>query len=326
VGAVLEDRPVTAVVVEGGLSRDHLVHFQHGARFGVPGGPGLYAALGALLTTRWLMQDRGLTAGGPSPQVRLYGPGADLAMRTMLADAGVDVESLPVQDESYPLWILTSAHGRRIVKAASGEQHELDEDPEDATIEHAPPRSLLNGASALLRCAPRDSGEAVPAEVAVVAVDPDQRQIARLGWEYLDDLARTATLFTPSRVHLKQLGGEPRAVAAQLRDRTNRSVVARLDEDGCLVLPDTGGVWHVAAAPTSVLDTTGAGDSHAGSLVAALAAEPGHLTLAQCAAIASTVAAVTLTDWGADALLRTRLADLGPIPDALSGVELIEQP
>lgn len=309
---------MTVVGIEAGFSRDHLVNTDHGSRFDVAGGPGTYAALSAALTLRWL----GANVQSSSSSVRVFGAGADEDIAKILASANVDTTWIP-GGTAPKLWILTSEAGRRIVSADHSEGHELGGDHVKYAPEPPPPPAFLAGLDALLRCAPREPRIAADRHT-LVAVDPDQRQIAAHGWEYLEELAETATLFLPSRVQLTQLHAEPLRAAELIRERTGRAVVARADADGCYVLPVTGGIWHVPAVPTRVIDTTGAGDSHAASLLAAFASYQGRQDLVRCAAIASVVAALTVSDWGPQALLEATPELLGSVDDAVAKFSITE--
>lgn len=313
---------MTQIGVEGGFSRDHLVNIDHGARFNTAGGPGTYAALASALTLRWLEASHSVDAGSGSA-VRVFGDGADSGIKSLLTGAGIDTTWLT--DAIAPtLWILTGAAGRRIVSADHIAGHELG----SGAIEYATPPSVPTGFTSaldgLLRCAPHSTDIDVDAHT-LVAVDPDQSQIAERGWSYLEELAETATLFLPSRVQLSQLHLDPLSAASLIRQRTGRSVVARADSDGSYVLPMTGGIWHIAADPVApVVDTTGAGDSHAAALVTAFVAGGGRNDLARSAAIASIIAATTVRGWGTTILERTTPAHLGDLDAALSRITITE--
>jgi sugar/nucleoside kinase (ribokinase family) len=79
--------------------------------------------------------------------------------------------------------------------------------------------------------------------------------------------------------------------AAGILSRSARNVLVRLGPDGCLLVSD-GKVEHVQGFEVDAVDTTGAGDAHAGAFLAALAAGLSPRDAAQranaCAAIAVT--------------------------------------
>lgn len=313
---------MTVIGIDGGFSRDHLVNTEHGARFGVAGGPGLYATLSSALTLRWLEADR-LPDAEREGHVRVFGAGADRPMERVLSRHGVDTRWLRL-GATPRLWILTSEAGRRIVSAERTTGHELKVDGVSATAEPIPPADFLTDVDAMLRCAPHGDIDIDPRTL--VAVDPDQRQIATQGWAYLEALARTATLFLPSRVQLSQLHPDPLTAATMLRDRTGRAVIARCDADGSWVLPQTGETWHVGAAPAAVIDTTGAGDSHAAAALTALALQPERIDLVRAASIASVIAARTVAGWGPEGLRDVDVAELGDVDAAITGIPVNERP
>jgi ribokinase len=92
---------------------------------------------------------------------------------------------------------------------------------------------------------------------------PVSAGFARL-WEFVD-------LAVLNRVEARQLAGtdDTREAACRIFAAGARRVVVTLGRDGAL-LCDAGGVTTVAAAPTLVRDTTGAGDTFVAVLAAAL--------------------------------------------------------
>ena len=89
---------------------------------------------------------------------------------------------------------------------------------------------------------------------------------------------------------------DPRAAAAALARRSSRAgrpgrasrdggpwVLVRTGPGGCLVGRPDGGVVHVPGFRVNALDTTGAGDTHTGALVAALAAGAAETAAARTA-------------------------------------------
>jgi len=281
----------------GGASVDHVVRAPVGAAFDQPGGPGLFASLGARL------------ALGATDEVRLGGPLPEDApqIRDALARAAVEIRWAPRVASAPRLWILDSREGRRVLRTAPATHELADDDPEPEAPAPEPEAGFGTGLDALLLSAPAALPRSPLDARTIVAVDPDQDAISREGWGYLDRLAERAGLVLPSRVQLRQLaalepgGPGPEEVAELVRARTGMSVVARLDAEGALVLDAGGGATHVPAEPVDVIDTTGAGDSHAGALVAALAS---GLDLVAATRTAARVAARTLAGWGPEGLLR----------------------
>lgn len=279
---------MSTVEIQGGVSRDHLVTVGHSPAYGQPGGPGVYAALGARLGAAFAD-----ASSGTATRVRLraqlpYGDIYDL-----LANAGVDL-SHTTEGPVPTLWILNSPEGRRVL-ATAPPTHELDET--EPVVERSADATTSAGTRTLLRSAP-DAGLAGRSRPSIVLVDPDQRAIAERGWDYFHDIAPTTDVVLPSRVQLLQLGTDPRQVALDLRRRTGCSVVARLDAEGSLVLPHTGGAWRVFGDKVDVVDTTGAGDSHAGALAAALGSSVTEDSLRAATVIATAAVTRTLTGVG----------------------------
>ena len=101
------------------------------------------------------------------------------------------------------------------------------------------------------------------------------------------------------------------AVAAgqALRERGARQVVVTLGAKG-LVMVSADGAVQLPATPVKAVDTTGAGDTFVGAMVAALARGLGS---AEALRWGQAAAAVAVTRRGAQAAM-PRLAELGPLP------------
>lgn len=293
---------MTVVGIEGGLSRDHIVTVGQGSAFDQIGGPGAFASIAAALVAAAAGR-----AGLPAFSTRLFAvlPISERTVFEALEKAGVDL-AFCVPVGSIPrLWILNSPDGRRIVPTAvpTG-AHELHDSQTEAPVRAVlPPADFYQNLSGLLRCSPQGApAVAIPAGV-VVAVDPDQSQLAERQWGYIDELVESTTVFLPSRVQLGQLGSDPYSAARALRERTGRSVLARFDAEGALALPAEGGAWWIRSEVGSIVDTTGAGDSHAAAALAALASPLAQGDLVNAATIAAATVAHTLSGWAADGLL-----------------------
>ena len=65
---------------------------------------------------------------------------------------------------------------------------------------------------------------------------------------------------------------DPRAAVTALTSRTRSGVLVRTGPDGCLIGHQEGRVVHVPGFSVRVVDTNGAGDTHTGAFIAALAA------------------------------------------------------
>jgi pseudouridine kinase len=99
-----------------------------------------------------------------------------------------------------------------------------------------------------------------------------------------------ATALLGGQGDAKAASGEPAALAAALRARGAATVVLTLGADGCMA-DDGAGPVHVVAAPTAVVDVTGAGDA----MIAATLLALGHgLPLAGAVHFGTIIAARTV--------------------------------
>jgi len=290
---------VTDVGISGGLSIDHLVTAPTGARFGQLGGPALYAALGA-----------GLVAG---TRVRLHTtlPRSTPAFARTLLAAGVDLTSCSEVSDVPRLWILNSAQGRRIVPTTPPPGLELDgpaDEPDQYDTQPSPPATFLRELDGVLFCAPRVIP--TPADGPIVGVDPDQREVRRRGAAYWRAVAVVGGVLLPSRIQLTAVDPDPHRGAQRLAGSTGVAVAARLDSAGAYAVDPAGRGWTIHDEHAEIVDTTGAGDTSAGAIVAALAA---GADLPTATALGVSAARVVLSGWGPTAL--TRHPPLtGPLP------------
>jgi ribokinase len=123
---------------------------------------------------------------------------------------------------------------------------------------------------------------------------------------------RRGPLLTPNAGELAALAGPgPTGVrAVGLAARTGGSVVVTLGGEGALVVGPGGSVEHLPPLPTTVRDTTGAGDTFNGVLAAHLA---GGAALADAARAANAAAALSVREAGARAGMPTAAAVAGAL-------------
>lgn len=108
-------------------------------------------------------------------------------------------------------------------------------------------------------------------QASTVLLDPGPL-IADIDPGILDAVLAHTTIFSLNERELSLIGltpGEASALLTRLPD--GAAVVARVGADGAVLHRRGQNPVHVAARPTEVVDTTGAGDAHAGALLAALA-------------------------------------------------------
>ena len=284
---------MTVVGVRGGLSVDHLVHVGAGARFDELGGPGLFGALGARLVA--------------GTQIRLYArlPDDEPRFAKLFHELGFTTSASAREPHAMRLWILNSQQGRRIVTTSSIGPIELESATE--SVDDADDVPVTGDIDGLLDSSPLE--RPVVAETVRVGTDPHQVPLQTEGLDYLHRVSPPRALVLPSRVQLGLIDPDPLAAARGIQARLGLDVIARLDRDGMVVMTSDG-EWTVRDPAVQVVETTGAGDSSAGAIVAAWAA---GADLATAAAYGVSVARLALSGWGHECLLTEPLTE--PFPD-----------
>ncbi|MGD8167951.1 PfkB family carbohydrate kinase [Herbiconiux sp. P16] len=312
--------------VRGGLSVDHLVAVGAPAAYHQLGGPGLFGALGGRLVAGTTVR---LAAGLPDAEPRFA---------SLLASLGIDVAHCWAIPDVPRLWILNAPEGRRIVETAPLSAVEIegvassgDGGVPAASLGAAVERTTIAG-EADGRGADGRSGGFDPstaekanglddyaftagldglldsspltrprvASGTVVGIDPHQLPLQRDGLDHLRQVVPPGAVVLPSRVQLGLLDPDPREAARLIASALGVAVVARLDREGIDVV-GAEGAWSVRDPAVEVRETTGAGDSSAAAIVAALAQGADLVTAARFGA---SIARIALSDVGSAALVR----------------------
>ncbi|MGW0585992.1 hypothetical protein ACWD25_61415, partial [Streptomyces sp. NPDC002920] len=197
---------MTLVGVHAGLSVDHLVSEPAGAHFSCPGGPALFAALGARLVT------------GTEVRVSCPLPEDDPRFARIFDESGVDRRHCRQVATVPRLWILNSARGRRIVSQDTTAGTELEREGHRPELKEdaipAPAAGFPDGLDGLVASSPAERPAAAPGTR--VGLDPHQTLVAEQGLRYLRRVVSAATVLLPSRVQLNLLDGDPRRAARSL--------------------------------------------------------------------------------------------------------------
>ncbi|MCJ1697353.1 carbohydrate kinase family protein [Rathayibacter caricis] len=284
--------------VRGGLSVDHLVAVGAGGWFDQLGGPGLYAALGGRLVA------------GTAVRLATALPEDDDRFGALFEDLGIDTtwsSSVPTVPR---VWILNSPEGRRIVATAppSAVELELGEQPLEAEPALPDADGFGEGLQALLDSSPLARSRAGASTV--TGVDPHQLALHSEGLRYLRRVTPANGILLPSRVQLGLIDGDARAAARRLASELQVPVVARLDREG-MYLVTAEGTWTMHDEAVRVRETTGAGDSSAAAILAALA---GGADLPTAVRFGISVARIALSAPGPTALLGSAPLT-SPFPD-----------
>jgi sugar/nucleoside kinase (ribokinase family) len=285
--------------VRGGLSVDHLVAVGAPAAYDQLGGPGLFGALGGRLVAGTTVR---LAAGLPDAEPRF---------EELFASLGVDVSSCWAVADVPRLWILNSAEGRRLVETTPPSAVEIEsaapeparaEDDAEAVGDGAEGEAFFAGLDGLLDSSPLTRPAA--ASSTVVGIDPHQLPLQAEGLDHLRRVVPPGGVVLPSRVQLGLIDDDPRQAARLIARELGVAVVARLDREG-MYLTDAGAerAWTVRDPAVRVTETTGAGDSSAAAIVAALAQGS---DLVRAARFGASVARLALSDVGGRALARAR--------------------
>ena len=126
---------------------------------------------------------------------------------------------------------------------------------------------------------------------ATTSLDPNWDPSGAWNGGFAGALAESDVVLPNAGEALRLTGAADAETAARTLAGSARIAVVKLGADGALAVERGGPVTRAAARPVDAVDTTGAGDSFAGTLAARLVAGS---TLAEAAASASTAASATV--------------------------------
>lgn len=270
------------LLVVGGLSLDHLVYEGREAQFFLLGGPALYGALGA-------------RAAGAQVAVATVLPDDEPRFAEVFSRCDIDTSRCRHTPLVARVWILHGQGARKLLPVGSHggtELHDADFE-EDLCL-----GSLLRGdeTGTVLLSSP-EPGIKLPG--ATVLIDPHQDHVQAMGVEYYQSFSARRLIFLPSRLQLSLLGGGVDDGIRTIRETTGADVIARLDSEGMRAVGD-GVDARCQDTDVPVVDTTGAGDSSAGAIAAAIDA---GASLTEAMQVGVTVVRHTLAGWASEALV-----------------------
>jgi sugar/nucleoside kinase (ribokinase family) len=252
------------ISVIGNISIDDLVFPDGSTKWCLPGGNAVYSALGAALwSTPETPAPRVIAPVGPE-----Y-PASDLKGR-------IDLSHCRTLDRTLRDWGLYEEEGTRIFTFRTKTKNWLEFSPTPDDLDGA---SYTAAHIAPLRWELQmEFARALRARGAtVISVDPDDRYLDQLDQEQVLFLLNAIDLFLPSKQDIDALlpGRTPVEALEELRALApDLPVIAiKCSEDG-VIMHEAGAesYLHVPTAATAVVDTTGAGDSFCGGMLAGYAA------------------------------------------------------
>ncbi len=247
----------------GGFTLDDTVLANGTVEWAAPGGNALYAAVGARVWTDQV----GIVAlvGSDYPQRHL----------DRLSVAGFDLTGVRrIEHPSFHVWILHEGGGRRqiLYRLDSGINAALDPRPEDlpegvalAAGVHVCPILGVSQTALIEHLVDRK----IPTTLDLIVI-PNQIDVSR---GHRPDLWGSLRALLPSIEEVRALFGDLplRQLIARLQEVSPTAFAIKLGEHGSLVHhPGEGGIYHVPAYPTDVVDATGAGDSFCGGFLVGL--------------------------------------------------------
>jgi sugar/nucleoside kinase (ribokinase family) len=167
-------------------------------------------------------------------------------------------------------WIVYEYDGRRtwIIRSDPDDFYELSPISVDV-----PPSFLSAKAFLILAMDLKAQEELAPflkSQGAIVALDPQEDNIVG-NQAIVFEMLKSIDIFLPSQEEVHRLLGhrDYERAAREFSEYGSRVVVIKLGSEGALIYDkDLQRYWHIPVYPTTVVDTTGAGDSFSGGFMA----------------------------------------------------------
>ena len=284
-----------SVLILGNLTIDDVVLADGTTYMGSLGGNTIHVACAAIVN-------------GVKPiLVARMGEDFELGVLSPLTARGADISHLTsIPGPTVRNWVIYEWDGSRTWLYRTKKERSLEVSPEPSDITP----ELLRDCRVVHICAmPLANAESLVAEVRklspsmFITLDTHEDWVAGYR-ERLVTLAKKVDVFLPSIEELEMLVGEmdPTKSIEILKGLGIKSAVIKANSDGAYVL-ECGATTHVEAPLVIAKDSTGAGDSFCGALIAALAL--GHNLIAS-AKIACETASLAIQDSGSLRLLSAR--------------------
>lgn len=285
--------PVTMI---GNISIDDLVFPDGSTKWCLPGGNAIYSALGAALWT-------GETAPHVIAPVGPEYPVGDLKGR-------IDLSSCRKLDRTLRDWGLYEEEGTRIFTFRTKTKNWLEFSP---TLNDLGTASFVAAHIAPLRWELQvEFARALRARGAsFISVDPDDRYLDQLDRKQTLALLNAVDLFLPSRQDVEALLpglSMPEALNELRQMAPNLPVIAiKCGADGVIAHEASADFYYsIPSVATDVVDTTGAGDSFCGGMLAGYAATGSIL---EALLRGSVSASYTVASYGPVALVDSEAGD-----------------
>ncbi len=240
-----------------------------------------------------------------------------------LRDAGVDLAGVSVAAGHPTAFsvIAVPPTGKKAILLAGNANESWDDDAAAAAaarIAEAPAGSVLAADYEVPASVVRRAAEAARAKGLLLVLDPSWPERAER------DVLAGACAIAPNSGEAEALVGvkatDPASAAEAARQLAKlgpRLAFVKLEDGGCVLAEQGGGVLHIPPVAVKVVDTTGAGDTFTGALAIALLERKSPRDAALFATAASHLA---VTAWGSQPAYPDRARIEALLPDLAGGV------